>query len=143
MSQIESRSILKLDIYVKVVFKMNNSRFNVVFYSDGSQQAFSAAVYAATLMKNMPNMRLTVVQVHEKSGGLLRTEYNWVLTWPNDKDSNRMKQVLNQTSDSALKDKYHEILTKTDKIFSEKGMKVTNEVIYSSVVNQEITSRIY
>ncbi len=118
--------------FLKVVFEMKDSKFNVVFYSDGSQRAFSAAVYAATLLKNMPNMHLTVVQVQDKnSPDSMGTQYNWVFTWPGDKTSNWMKQVLNQSTDSATKEKYEEILTKTNEIFSNKGMQVTNEVIYS------------
>ncbi len=117
---------------------MNESKFNVVFYSDGSQQSFSAAVYAATLLKNMPDMHLTVVQVLDKSGDSIG-QYNWVFTWPGDTASNWMKQVINQSSDSSTKKKNHEILTKTNNIFSEKGMKVTNEVIYSKSSIEETT----
>jgi len=84
-------------------------------------------------------MHLTVVQVQEKSGGTMGTQYNWVFTWPGDAASNWMKQVLTQSSDSATKNKYAEILTKTNKIFSEKGMKVTNEVVYSKSSIAETT----
>ena len=105
---------------------MNDSDFNVVYYTDGSQPAFSAAVYTATLLKNMPNMHLTVVQVQEKSAG-------------DDMTSNWMKQILNKPSDSNTKDKYQEILTKTNKIFSEKGMKITSQVIYSNSSIAETT----
>ncbi len=108
---------------------MSESKFNVVFYSDGSERAFSAAVYAATLLKNMPNMHLTIVQVQEESAGPVGTQYNWVFTWPGDKTSDWMKKVINQASDSNTKNKYHEILTKTNEVFAQMGMKVKNEVI--------------
>ena len=44
---------------------MNDFKFNVVLFSDGSHQAFSAAVYTATLLKKIPNMHLTIMQLQE------------------------------------------------------------------------------
>lgn len=110
---------------------MNESRFNVVLYSDGSKHSFSAAIYAATLLKKLPNMHLIVVQVQEESEGPIGSQYNWVFTWSGEKASRQMKQVINRASDLAIKNKYDEILAKTNKIFAEKGVNVTNEVIHS------------
>ena len=114
---------------MKEVFDMNDSEFNVLLYSDGSQQAFSAAVYTATLLKNMPNMHLTIVQVQEQDEGSIGTEYNWIDTWPVSPTSDWMKRVTDE-SDSATKRHYHEILTKTNQIFKERGLDVSHHVIY-------------
>ena len=108
---------------------MNNSQFNVLLYSDGSHQAFSAAVYTATLLKNMPSMHLTVVQVQESDEGSMGTEYSWIDTWPVSPTSEWMKRVLNE-SDSETRNQYHEILNKTNEIFTERGMDISNHVIY-------------
>ena len=110
---------------------MSNSEFNVLLYSDGSHQAFSAAVYTATLLKNMPNMRLTVVQVQERDEGSMGTEYNWIDTWPVSPTSEWMKRVTDE-SDSDTTNHYHQILTKTNEIFKGRGLDVSHHVIYSN-----------
>ncbi|ODA38968.1 universal stress protein [Desulfosporosinus sp. BG] len=110
---------------------MNEFEFNVLLYSDGSHQAFSAAVYTATLLKNMPNMRLTVVQVQERDEGSEGTEYNWIDTWPVSPTSEWIKRVTDE-SDLTTKNHYHEILTKTNEIFQERGTDVSHHVLYSN-----------
>jgi len=118
-------------IAMKEVLDMSNSDFNVLLYSDGSHQAFSAAVYTATLLKNMPNMRLTVVQVQERDEGSMGTEYNWIDTWPVSPTSEWMKRVTDE-SDSDTINHYHQILTKTNEIFKGRGQDVSHHVIYSN-----------
>ena len=96
---------------------MNESKFNVLLYSDESQPAFFAVVYSAILLMNMPNMHLTVVQLKKSNDGSLGTENDWINSWPISPTSDWMKDVMGG-SDSAAKTRYNEILTKTNEIFS-------------------------
>jgi len=109
---------------------MSDSRFNVLLYSDGSQQAFSAAVYSANLLKNMPNMHLTIVQVQEDEEGSTGTEYSWIDTWPVSPTSEWMKRVIE--TDSNVRNLYNDILTKTNDIFTERPQNVSHHVLYSN-----------
>lgn len=131
---------------------MNASKFKVLLYSDGSHQAFSAAVYTAMLLKKVPNMHLTIVQVHEADGGSLGTEdsgkelrprykrysrgcskgnvSSWIDTWPVSPASDWMKRVLEE-GHSDIRKQYSEILSKTNKIFSNKGFNVKFEELCS------------
>ena len=71
---------------MKGVFDMTDLiNFKVLLYSDDSQQALSAAVYAATLLKQMPNMQLTIVQIQESNESLMGTEYSWKELRPKNK----------------------------------------------------------
>lgn len=108
---------------------MNESKFDVLLYSDGSQQAFSAAVYTATLFKNMPNMHLTVVQVQESDEGSIGEKYNWKDTWPVSPTADWMKLIIDE-SDNVVKNQYNEILNKTNEIFTQRGLDVSHQVIY-------------
>ena len=108
---------------------MSESKFNVLLYSDGSQQSFSAAVYTATLFKNMPNMHITVVQVQESDEGSVGVEYNWKDTWPVNPTEDWMKLVIDET-DSVVKNQYNQILNKTNQIFTQRGPDVSHQVIY-------------
>lgn len=110
---------------------MMDSKFNVLLYSDGSHQAFSAAVYTANLLRNMPNMHLTVVQVQESDEGSNGTEYNWIDTWPVSPTSEWMKRVLDG-SDAGTRNQYHEILVKTNEIFIKRKTDITHHVIYAN-----------
>lgn len=111
---------------------MKDLAFNVLLYSDGSQQAFSAAVYAANLLKNMPNMKLTIVQVQESNEGSpgTGTEYSWIDTWPVSPTSEWMKRVIE--SDNNVKTLYQDILETTSNIFHERAKDVNHHVIYSN-----------
>jgi len=60
---------------------MNGSKFNVLLYTDESQSAFFARVYAAILMINMPNMYLTIVQLKESNNSIIKTENNSQNSW--------------------------------------------------------------
>jgi len=57
-----------------------NDKYNVLLYFYDSQQAFNAAVYTATLLKNMPNMHLTVIHTQEGYEDSEITEYSWLDT---------------------------------------------------------------
>ena len=110
---------------------MNDSTYNVLLYSDGSHQAFSAAVYTADLLKNMPNMHLTVVQVQESDLVSPEDKYRWIDTWPAHPTSGWMERIINET-DADNKNQYLEILTKTNKIFSDRAQNVGHHVIHSN-----------
>jgi len=112
--------------------------FKVLLYSDGSHQAFSAAVYTAMLLKNMPNMQLTVVQVHEPDEVSAGKEYSWINTWPVTPTSEWMKHVLDE-SDAETKSEYHKILTKTNEIFLKSGFTVNHQELYA---NAEISETV-
>jgi len=105
--------------------------FKVLLYSDGSHQAFSAAVYTATLLMNVPNMSLTVVRVHESDEVSMETEYSWIDTWPVSPTSEWMKHVLDE-SDTETTSEYHKILTRTNAIFSKSELNVNHQELYSS-----------
>lgn len=126
----------------------------VLLYSDGSQQSFSAAVYTAALLKNMPNMHLTIVQVKETDGGSmgieyswkeltpkfkryywgcsLGNEYSWKNTWPVSPNKDWTRRVFDK-SDLETKNHYGEILTQTNEIFSKRGLNVDHLVLYSNI----------
>lgn len=126
---------------------MNNSKFNVLLYFDDSQQAFNAAVHTATLLKHMPNMHLTVVQAQEGCEDSKITEYSWLDTkdlvnwalarsnakgeynWPISSNSDWLKRV-SDGSNLFVKNKYHEILSETNEVFSERAADVSHVVIY-------------
>lgn len=114
---------------MKGAFVMNESKFNVLIYSDGSQQSFSAAVYTATLFKNMPNMHLTVVQVQESVESSIGAEYNWKDTWPVSPTAAWMKLVVDQ-SDRVVKKQYNDILNKTNEIFTQRALDISHQIIY-------------
>lgn len=107
---------------------MKDSEFNVLLYSDGSHQAFSAAVYTATFFKNMPNMHLTVVQVQDE--GSNEQDYSWIDTWPVSPTSEWMKRVVDG-SDEETKKHYHKILMKTNEIFTEREVDISHHVLSS------------
>lgn len=110
---------------------MNEAKFNVLLYSDGSHQSFSAAVYTATLFKNIPNMHLTVVQVQESDEGSRAAEYNWKDIWPISPTEDWMKLVIDE-ADVVVKNQYNKILNKTNEIFTKRGLDVSHQVIYSN-----------
>lgn len=112
----------------------NSSKVKVLLYSDGSQHSFSAAVYTATLVKSLPNLKVTVVQVQENGEESIRTESrlidekdNWPVVSP---IADWFKSMINE-SDSTDKSMYDDILNKTNGIFFEKGLNVNHEVLYS------------
>ncbi|EGW39537.1 universal stress protein [Desulfosporosinus sp. OT] len=120
---------------------MTDFKYKVLLYSDGSHQAFSAAVYTATLLKIIPNMHLTVVQVHERDEVSMETEYSWINTWPVSPTSEWMKHVLDG-SDTETKSEYHKILNKTNEIFLEHGLSVSHQELYSNSKISEISDTV-
>ena len=129
---------------------MNDAKFKVLLYFDDSQQAFYAAVHTATLLKNMPNMHLTVVQVQEGCEDSKITEYSWIDTkdlvnwalakskvkgteypWSMSATSDWMKHV-SDGSNVSVKNKYNEILSETNEVFLQRAQDVSHVVIYSN-----------
>ncbi|MCO1602919.1 universal stress protein [Desulfosporosinus nitroreducens] len=127
---------------------MNDSKFNVLLYFDDSQQAFYAAVHTATLLRNMPNMHLTVVQARDGCEDSKITEYSWIDTkdlvnwamtrsnvkgteyrWPISATSDWINRVF-EGADSTVQNRYNEILSKTNEVFFERAEDVSHVVIY-------------
>lgn len=127
---------------------MDDSKFNVILYFDDSQQAFNAAVHTATLLKHMPNMHLTVVQVRQEREECKVTESSWIDTkdlvnwalakgnekgpeygWPISATSDWMKCVLDR-SNCSDQNKYNVILSEANKVFTERSEDVSHAVIY-------------
>ncbi|AFM42484.1 universal stress protein UspA-like protein [Desulfosporosinus acidiphilus SJ4] len=108
---------------------MTDDRFNVLLYVGGSEHSFSAAVYAATLLKRLPNIHLTVVQVQESTEGLLGSDnYQWTDIWPLTPNAVWMKKILNEADHETQKE-YQDILDRTNEIFSQKGLNVKHEIL--------------
>lgn len=125
--------------------------FKVLLYSDGSQQSFNAAVYTAALLKNMPNIHLTIVQIKEtdcKSGGIeyswkelrpkfkrfywgssLGTDYCWKDSYPLTPDQDWKKRVVENYELENYE--YRQILSKTNEIFSD-GLNVEHVLLCSN-----------
>ncbi|KLU65208.1 universal stress protein family protein [Desulfosporosinus acididurans] len=142
---------------------MNDSKFNVLLYSDGSHQAFSAAVYTATLLKKIPNMQLTILQVQESDdesqemsyswlelrpkykryhwGCLSENEYKWIDSWPENPSPDWMCGVLNE-SESSLKSQkqYASILKKTNEIYQKRTANVKQQILYKKTSLNESAS---
>ncbi|MDQ7092396.1 universal stress protein [Desulfosporosinus sp. PR] len=109
---------------------MNNSQFKVLLYSDGSQQAFSAAVYTATLLENMPDMHLTVLRILENNQASSIEQHSWTDSWPISPTAEWMKHVLSD-SDGKTETEYHRILNKTNGIFFNQGYHVVFQELYA------------
>ena len=117
------------------------SDYKVLLYSDGSYQAFSAAVYTAMLLENLPKMHLTIMQVLESDEVATEIKYSWkelrpkfkryywacsvgikhswIDTWPSNPNSEWMKRILDRY-DEETKQHYADILKKTNEIFFKK-----------------------
>ncbi|HBW33881.1 universal stress protein [Desulfosporosinus sp. BICA1-9] len=140
---------------------MNDAKFNVLLYFNDSQQAFYAAVHTAILLKNMPNMHLTVVQVQEGCEDSKITEYSWIDTkdlvnwalaksngkgnkyrWPISSTSNCLKHVFDR-SNVSVKNKYHEILSDTNGVFLERAENVNHVMIYCNPGISETLAALY
>ncbi|MDA8223529.1 universal stress protein [Desulfosporosinus sp.] len=98
---------------------MHGPKFNVLLYSDESQTAFFAFVYAAIVMMNMPNMHLTIVQLKESNDASINSEKNCLNGWPISPNSDWMKDIS-----------YQEVLTKTNELLSIRAVDVSYQVIY-------------
>jgi len=133
---------------------MNDFSFKVLLYSDGSVQAFSAAVYTAILLKNIPNIQLTILQGQECHAGAMgteyswrelkskykryywgcsaETEYSWRDTWPVRPNSDWMKRVLAE-SNLETRNQYDRILTKTNEILLKRGLNAHHQVLCTNI----------
>ncbi|WP_041276056.1 universal stress protein [Desulfosporosinus acidiphilus] len=142
---------------------MNDSKFKVLLYSDGSHQAFSAAVYTATLLRKIPNMELTILQVQESDDGneetkyswlelrpkykryhwgrLTENDYRWIDFWPENPDPEWMKSILKETEiTSESQKKYAQILKKTNEIYQKRSSDVKEQILYKKTSLNETAS---
>lgn len=131
---------------------MNNSKFKVLLYSDGSHQAFSAAVYTATLLRKTPNMSLTILQLQESNdepeeteyswlelrpkykryywGCTPENEYRWIDSWPANPSPEWMSGILNESeSNSETQKLYAAILKKTNEIYSKGSHNIEHQLL--------------
>ncbi|SPF54532.1 conserved hypothetical protein [Candidatus Desulfosporosinus infrequens] len=135
--------------------------FNVLLYSDGSQQALSAAVYTATLLKNMPNMDLTIVQIKESNEGTMGTEYSWkelrkkfkryywgyaqgtetgwIEHWPVGPRTGWLSLVSNE-SNLEINCHHDEVLRKIKNIFSKNKNNIKHQILYSNTSISDATN---
>ena len=109
-----------------MVEQSTDVKFNVLLYSDESQPAIFAAIYSAMLLMKMPNMHLTVVQLKQSRDFTIGTESN---SCPISSTSDWMGEVMGG-SDTVNKTRYHEILEKTNEIFSKRVVDVSHQLIY-------------
>ena len=139
---------------MKGVFDMTDLiNFKVLLYSDDSQQALSAAVYAATLLKQMPNMHLTIVKIKESNEGLMGTEYSWkelrtkhkryywgcaqgpelswIDHWPVGPRTGWLNYGSNE-SDLENNNQHDVVLRKTKNIFLKRGLNVKYQTLCSN-----------
>lgn len=107
---------------------MADVAFKVLLYVDGLEHSFSASVYAASLLKHIPTLHLTVVQVQESMDGTIGSEYNWIDTWPVSPNSVWMQRIINE-ADNETKKQYQEILSKTYEIFSQSDLSIQHEIL--------------
>ncbi|WP_407309152.1 universal stress protein [Desulfosporosinus sp. SB140] len=142
---------------------MNDSKFKVLLYSDGSHQAFSAAVYTATLLRKIPNMDLTILQVQETNDGSEGTEYSWlelrpkykryhwgrtsennyswIDSWPANPSFEWMNGVLKESeSSSEAQEQYARILKKTNEIYLKRSHNVKHQMLYLNTSLNETKS---
>ncbi|MDR3539768.1 MAG: universal stress protein [Desulfosporosinus sp.] len=127
---------------------MNDFKLKVLLYTNGSYQAFSAAVYTANLLHNNPNLHLTILQVQDVDRGSMGVKYSWtelrlkykgcrwacssdtdsswINTWPDRPDSKWLKQILHD-SDLELRKQYDALLAKTNNILSKRNQNVHHQ----------------
>jgi nucleotide-binding universal stress UspA family protein len=117
---------------------MTCSKFKVLLYSDGSHQAFSAAVYTSTLLKNMSNMQITIVRVHDHNQVPVEDKYSWANTWPGSPTSQWIKHVLND-ADPKILEEYKKILNITNTIFFNSGYDVNHQELFSNTSLSDIS----
>ena len=106
----------------------NSNKLKVLLYFDGSQHSFSAAVYTANLMRNIPEMHLTVLQVQEDKEGSRSGDL--IEVWPSSPTSYWVKNLMDE-ADSEKKLQYSGIMAKTNELFTERGYDIDQQVIYS------------
>jgi Universal stress protein UspA and related nucleotide-binding proteins len=119
---------------------MTASKFKVLLYSDGSHQAFSAAVYTATLLQNMPNMYLTILHIHDSDADPAEKKHSWIQTWPVNPTTEWVKHIINDSNmDREIQKEYNTIFLKTQEIFCNKKYNVNHQELFSTSVLSEIS----
>ena len=86
----------------------------------------------------MPNIHLTIVQIHDRNQVPVEDEYNWTDSWPVSPTSEWMKHVLND-ADVKIQEEYYEILTITNTIFFESGYDVNHKELFTNTSLSEIS----
>ncbi|AFM41284.1 universal stress protein UspA-like protein [Desulfosporosinus acidiphilus SJ4] len=105
--------------------------FKVLLYSDGSRQSFSAAVYTAALLKKIPNMYLSIVEVQERDESHAVSDVNWRDYWFINSAS-EWKRIVIDDADQVVKKHSEKILHETEKIFLENEKNINYQIIYSN-----------
>lgn len=119
---------------------MTGLKFKVLLYSDGSHQAFSAAVYTATLLQNMPNMYLTILHIHDRDADPEGKEISWIQTWPVNPTTEWVKHIISDSNmDMELQKEYNAIFFKTNEIFCNKKYNVNHHELFSNTRLSEIS----
>lgn len=134
------------------------NKFRVLLYSDGTQQALSATVYAATLLQKIPNMYLTIVQIQECKDKSMGTRYNWLELRPKQKRFYRSSSVdsdfrwvdtwknnpsltwverMEEKCDWKLKNQYYRIVNKINRIFLESTDNIEYKWLLSNISFQD------
>ncbi|KLU64715.1 universal stress protein family protein [Desulfosporosinus acididurans] len=138
------------------------NKLKVLLYSDGSYQALSAAVYAANLLQNSPQMNLTILRIQEKDGGSLGVKYswkelrvkcikyywsnssgaefNWLDGWPVSPDQKWLKKILDGADHKNTK-KYEKLLSQTNNIFLQRKQDVQHQILYLNTCFSEKSNR--
>ncbi|MDP4126249.1 MAG: universal stress protein [Bacillota bacterium] len=120
---------------------MTDTRFKVLLYSDGSHQAFSAAVYTATLLQNTPNMYLTILHIHDRDAGSEGKKLSWIQTWPVNPTTEWVKHIINDSNmNIELKKEYNAIFLKTYEILCDKRYNVNHHELFSNTRLSEISN---
>ncbi|WP_088225019.1 universal stress protein [Desulfosporosinus sp. FKB] len=130
---------------------MESSYFNVLLYSDGSAQSISAAVCAASLINNIPNMKLTILQIRESHERFMGSEFSWSelrrkykrIYWESESElswsqtylkipeDDWFKQMLNSEEDH--RDQYARLVSKTNRIFVENSSQINHQLLFSNI----------
>lgn len=132
--------------------------FKVLLYSDGSEQSLSAAVYAATLLKHMPDMDLTIVQIKECDEGFMGTEYSWKElrpknkryywgcnqepTWTDHWPIGPRTGWLSRVSDESIMETNNQhdvVMRQTKNIFLDRGLNVKLQILCSNTKISDTT----
>lgn len=103
----------------------DSNPLKVLLYSDGTEHSISAAVYTANLFYSIPNMHLTILYIKENDEASVEEDDS-----PMETRSPNLHLVEKADSKKRMQDS--EISTKTNEIFTERGHKFNQKVIYSN-----------
>ncbi|AFM41278.1 universal stress protein UspA-like protein [Desulfosporosinus acidiphilus SJ4] len=136
---------------------MTNVNFNVLLYSDGSTQTFNAAVYTANLFNDIPNMKLTVLQIQESHERFMGTEFSWAelrrkykrMYWENESDLSWSQTYLKPPKDEWFKRIFtmdddpseHDarLVSKTNRIFVENSSNINHQILFTNINKADIS----